>query len=412
MLRTVIIFLLLLLAGQAWSQSARDFPTPSLGERVPLMLQGCLNTSGQAVPVSLGTCSPTGITYVAGTVTSNQGTPAPVANAWPTYLAQGGAVLSNNNPIFVQLTAGSALAGKFGIDQTTPGGTNGVVVNASALPAGAATAANQTSVESAPGTSAGVALTVQGVVNGVPQPIQGGNTTAVKTDASATTQPVSNGGTFAVQNTAPTPAGTAVIGKVGIDQTTPGATNGVVVNGSALPAGASTSALQSSTQSAAGAQPAAVTGVQGVTGGTPIGTSTTNGAVEAGGNLATLVARTPTPGQKTSALSTPVVLPSDQGPLVVSGYAGSAGDASIATGGTAQTLFGGATPVNGWAIDNPNVSDDLWCSDSTTAAINGQGSYRIAANGGGHETPQLYKPVGPLSCVGPVTGDKITARRW
>lgn len=57
---------------------------------------------------------------------------------------------------------------------------------------------------------------------------------------------VTNAGTFAVQNTAPTPAGTNIIGKTGIDQTTPGTTNGVVVNSSALPAGAATAAAQTS----------------------------------------------------------------------------------------------------------------------------------------------------------------------
>jgi hypothetical protein len=41
------------------------------------------------------------------------------------------------------LSAGSAIIGKVGIDQTTPGTTNGVVVNSSALPTGAATSANQ-----------------------------------------------------------------------------------------------------------------------------------------------------------------------------------------------------------------------------------------------------------------------------
>lgn len=61
---------------------------------------------------------------------------------------------------------------------------------------------------------------------------------AVKSDGSAVTQPVSlasvpshavtNAGTFAVQNTAATAAGTNLIGKVGIDQTTPGTTNAVV----------------------------------------------------------------------------------------------------------------------------------------------------------------------------------------
>lgn len=43
---------------------------------------------------------------------------------------------------------------------------------------------------------------------------------------------------------APTPAGTNIIGRVGVDQTTPGTTNGVVVNSSALPTGAATSAAQ------------------------------------------------------------------------------------------------------------------------------------------------------------------------
>lgn len=65
-------------------------------------------------------------------------------------------------------------------------------------------------------------------------------------------QAVTNAGTFAVQNTAPLPAGTNLLGKVGIDQTTPGTTNGVAVNSSALPAGAATAANQSSEIAALG----------------------------------------------------------------------------------------------------------------------------------------------------------------
>lgn len=42
----------------------------------------------------------------------------------------------------VALLAGTAIIGKVGIDQTTPGTTNGVAVNQSALPSGAATDAN------------------------------------------------------------------------------------------------------------------------------------------------------------------------------------------------------------------------------------------------------------------------------
>ena len=46
-----------------------------------------------------------------------------------------------------------------------------------------------------------------------------------------------------------------------------------------------------------------------------------------------------------------------------------AGDVAITTGGTAQTLFSGATPPNGWKVANPDAAEDLWVSDSTTAAV-------------------------------------------
>ena len=88
------------------------------------------------------------------------------------------------------------------------------------------------------------------------------------------------------------------------------------------------------------------------------------------------------------------------------------GSTTITTGGTAQNLFGGTTPANGFAIYNPDPSNDLWISDSTTAAANGTGSVRCASNGGGYETPPGYRPVGVVSIVGAVTGQKITARRW
>lgn len=88
------------------------------------------------------------------------------------------------------------------------------------------------------------------------------------------------------------------------------------------------------------------------------------------------------------------------------------GSTTIASGGTAQTLFGGATPSNGFAIYNPDSTNDLWVSDSTTAAANGQGSLRVPANGGSYETPGSYKPIGAVSVIGAVTSQKITARRW
>jgi len=94
------------------------------------------------------------------------------------------------------------------------------------------------------------------------------------------------------------------------------------------------------------------------------------------------------------------------------GQSGTAGDATMTTGGTAQNLFGGATPANGFSVANPNAADDCWISDSVTAAANGKGSYRLAANGGEYDTPPAYRPVGPVSALCPTTGDVLTARRW
>lgn len=88
--------------------------------------------------------------------------------------------------VIATVSAGVGADTNVSIDQTTPGTTNGVVVNSSNLPTGAATAANQ-------------ALEIA-----------------------------------AIQ--AATPAGSNLIGKVGIDQTTQGTTNGIVITGTSGPA--------------------------------------------------------------------------------------------------------------------------------------------------------------------------------
>lgn len=97
---------------------------------------------------------------------------------------------------------------------------------------------------------------------------------------------------------------------------------------------------------------------------------------------------------------------------VIIGTAGADGSTTITTGGTAQSLFSAATPTNGFEICNPDATNDLWVSDSTTAAANNTGSFRVAANGGTYTTPGGYRPIQAVSIVGAVTGQKITARRW
>lgn len=94
------------------------------------------------------------------------------------------------------------------------------------------------------------------------------------------------------------------------------------------------------------------------------------------------------------------------------GVTGTDGSTTITAGGTAQNLFGGTIPANGFAIYNPDPANDLWVSDTTTALANGTGSIRVPANGGAYETPVGYKPIAAVSIVGGVTGQKITAKRW
>jgi hypothetical protein len=268
-------------------------------------------------------------------------------------------------PTFI-LGAGSAIAGKFDIDQTTPGTTNGVVINSGAvtatlagtsavnesqlngvavavgsgasntgtervilstdspLPTGAATAGNQTNVQSAAGTSASTLLTVQGSVSGVPVPVSGTITT--------------------------TPSGTqTVTGSVAISQTTPGTTNNVTSQGLA--------ATNAPTLTSGNYAPLSLT----VTGSLRTDSASEDTALStANGYLSSLVAGTPTLGQKASAASTPVVIASDQSavpvtPTVLS-LATTNGSGTIATGGTFQTIAAASTR-NSLEFQNNNTSD-------------------------------------------------------
>ena len=97
---------------------------------------------------------------------------------------------------------------------------------------------------------------------------------------------------------------------------------------------------------------------------------------------------------------------------VSNGKATTSGSTTITVGGASQTLFGGITPPNGFSIGNPDATNDLWVSDETAAAVNGFGCFRVSNNGGYYSTEVGQKPVGPVSIIGAVTGQKITARYW
>jgi len=86
------------------------------------------------------------------------------------------------------------------------------------------------------------------------------------------------------------------------------------------------------------------------------------------------------------------------------------GSGTLATGGSAQTLFGGIVPANGFVVQN-NSSAALWISDVGVAAAGGA-SIQLTANGGVFATPSGYKPAGAVSLYGATTGQLFAARRW
>lgn len=86
------------------------------------------------------------------------------------------------------------------------------------------------------------------------------------------------------------------------------------------------------------------------------------------------------------------------------------GSGTVAVGGSAQTLFGGLVPVNGFLVQN-NSPAALWISDAGVASAGGA-SIQLAASGGVFVTPSGYKPAGAVSLFGATTGQAFAARRW
>jgi hypothetical protein len=99
-------------------------------------------------------------------------------------------------------------------------------------------------------------------------------------------------------------------------------------------------------------------------------------------------------------------------PLPVINTGGTAaidGSATVAAGGTAQTLFAGVVPANGYLVAN-NSAAILYVSD-VGSATSGGASIPIAA-GAVYVTPSGYKPPGAVSLWGGATGQAFAARRW
>lgn len=196
---------------------------------------GFIDNSGNLEAVSASNPLPVSATFL-GDVSENlaqvNGQPVNVGTGAAGTGTQRVAVSSDSTLASVgsitnALPAGTNIIGKVDIDQTTPGTTNGVVVNSSALPTGAATNAelmtinttlgtpmqnnggsvtanigttnglaldsHLTNVQSAPGTPQTAAVTVQGNASGVPVPVSGTITVSSTTANQGTANTVANG---------------------------------------------------------------------------------------------------------------------------------------------------------------------------------------------------------------------------
>ena len=99
-------------------------------------------------------------------------------------------------------------------------------------------------------------------------------------------------------------------------------------------------------------------------------------------------------------------------PLPVINSAGSPaidGSGMVQSGGSAQSLFGGIIPNNGWLVAN-NSSASLYVSDVGLATPGGA-SIPISA-GSVFVTPSGYRPAGAVTLYGATTGQAYAARRW
>jgi hypothetical protein len=116
-----------------------------------------------------------------------------------------------------------------------------------------------------------------------------------------------------------------------------------------------------------------------------------------------------TPAAIVGGVATPV---STAAPLPVINTAAAAavdGSGTVNAGGTAQTLFGGVVPVDGWLVAN-NSTVTVYVSD-VGIATSGGASIPIAP-GAVFATPSGYKPSGPVSLYGATTSQAFAARRW
>jgi hypothetical protein len=85
------------------------------------------------------------------------------------------------------------------------------------------------------------------------------------------------------------------------------------------------------------------------------------------------------------------------------------GSTTITLQTSAQTLFASVVPAIGYQIGN-NTAATIWVRDTGSPA--GDHAGMPVAVGGTYTTPINYRPAGPVSIFGGITGSNVEARRW
>lgn len=248
MARILLTLSLLLVPALAAAQSARDFPTLNLGERVPGSVNMCLDASGRAVPATVGgICAGSG--GAASTVNQGAAGTVPWLVSWTgqsVAVSNATLAVTQSGAWTVGLAAGSNAIGSVSVSNFPV--TQPVSASALPLPSGAATAANQN--VTAAGTSAANAQAVQGVTNGVP--MQAGLASGADVTAGATTDaPLTAPATSAASSVNAALKGTFNLLQGGTARLQT-ATWWIEVNGTSVAASATTAGTSRSSGSVAG----------------------------------------------------------------------------------------------------------------------------------------------------------------
>ncbi len=229
------------------SLASIDSTLSTLNGKVTAVNTGAVVVASSALPAGAATAAKQPALGTAGTASADVITVQGVTSMVPLKV-DGSGVTQPVSAVALPLPAGAATSALQGTGNTSLASIDGkivavntgaVVVASSALPSGAATAANQsTEISSlatiATNTTNAGTPTVSGtvtVIQGTPG-VGAWPVLAAQAGSWSTTVTQATGSNLHVVSD----AGSAIIGKVGIDQTTPGTTNGVQVN-AALPAG-------------------------------------------------------------------------------------------------------------------------------------------------------------------------------